>query len=255
MKINFVVVTLLLYLSVGQSQTITYVNNRTEFQTINDTFLGAKINEIILRDDFTFQLEQSPLIARRSWSTYTGTWSRSANKIILYDQYRVYEPQIRFLYPESGPQDYYEFELKTDRGSRLKHRTVEIGFVYDFYAKLESVKRVYRLDENNKVRIPMDDIPHHRELASFEIDYHLKGEAQRRDYVCSSPVVNERGGELPTRITVVITKKPIVETVDRTITAEIEDGKLRVIEQLQGKTTMLDKLEYLEFEAEYTLKE
>lgn len=254
MKAIAIIILLIPNLLICQNGEITFSNNKSAFQDIFASEFETKVNDIIIKQDSTFEFWSRPMRSCRTWSSYEGKWSKKIDTIIFKDQYEVYESEIKFSYPKNENKNYYEFEFKTDKNSSLKNRRIEISFLYDFDSDLENEKRKFEIDAKNKIKIPFIEIPNHGELASFELDYYLDEKERRRDYITLNNTINEKSGDLPKQIIVQIIENPITEIVYRTSKAIVGKDTLKVISCTKTKTKIPDHYTELEFEDEYKLE-
>ena len=254
MKAIAIILLLLPNLLISQNGEITFSNDKSAFQDIFASEFETKVNDIIMKQDSTFEFWSRPMRSCRTWSSYEGNWSKMNDTIIFKDQYEVYESEIKFSYPNNENQDFYEFQIKTDRNSILQNREITISYQYDFDSDLEDETRTFKIDKKNKVKISFSEIPNHQELASFEVDYYLSEKERRRDYVTLNNTINRKSGDLPKQIIVEIIEAPIVEIVYRTSKAIIEKDTLKIISCKKTKTEIPDYYSELEFEDEYKIE-
>ena len=238
----------------GQIGEITFSNDSSAFQNILESNIEAKINDIIIKEDFTFEFWSRPFHSCYSWTSCEGTWTKNNDTLIFNDSYEVFENHMELSYQRKKNQDYFQLEFCTNQNSKLKEKNVEVEFTYDFDAEKENIKRVFELDSTNQIKILFEEIPVFEQLASIRIDYLLDGKYKRVGYITENDVLNQRKGNLPNIIQIKIIENPRIEIVLRTSKAVIDNDILKVISSTQTESDLSDFYAKIKFEDYYKIE-
>ena len=255
MRLLFVIfLTLSLLAAHGQSKHITYSNdlNSYENKLNKDAFFEAKINEITLNTDSTFEFWSRPNISCFTWHQYKGTWKKVKDTILFHDNYEVIETDMRATYKKDNKPRYI-INFLTDKNSELKNKAIRIQYTYDFNAHLEDIEKTFYINANNVVEIPFDNIPNINYMAAFRLEYLLNDKAKRYGYLTENKFANLRNGDLPNVIRVVLIENPKIEIVYRTIKGFIKNNVLEIVSTFKNKTALPDYNGEIIFEKSYQL--
>ena len=247
----------------GQYKAITYSNYLNAYYNQarpKDTLKGLagfrffepKINEITLNPDATFEFWSRPNVSCFTWHSYKGTWKKSNDTLLLYDNYQVEENDTKATYKKNTRQEFV-ITFKTDKGSLLKNKSIKIQYEYDYDAHIDSPEKAFSLDANNSVIIPYKDIPNLDKLAAIRIEYLLNYTEKRYNYLTENKTINRKEGDVPNIIEVEFVEKPKKEIVYRTIRAVVKNDTLRIVTNSRTKTILPDYHRDIEFEDSYSL--
>ena len=212
------------------------------------------INDIVMKDDLTFEFDSRPMHSCSTWKNYKGTYKVLNDTIIFKDNYKVEEDDVRVFLNRTSD-EFYLLKFNTDRNSILKNRSIRIEVEYDFDSKIDRIDKTYEIDLNNEVKIFFKDIPHLEKVANLRIEYFLNSSEKRIKYITENNVVNVRNSELPNHIEVQFIEKPRIEAVYRESKFLRKNKKLIFLSSFRNKIDLIDYHKVLEFEKEYTLKE
>ncbi len=215
-------------------------------------FFEPKINEITLNPDATFEFWSRPNVSCLTWHSYKGSWKRNNDTFHFYDNYKVEENDTKATYKRGSRQEFV-ITFKTDKGSILKNKSIQIDYKYDYDAHIDSPEKIFYLDENNSVVISYKDIPNFDKLAALRIEYLLNYTNKRYSYLTENKTINRKEGDVPNIIEVEFVEKPKQEVVYRTITAIVKNDILKIISNSKTKTILPDYYRDIEFEDSYSL--
>ena len=244
------------YSVLGQSIPISFVNN----ERVKDTSrIGLdwdeRISKITLKSQTESEFRCFPIRSScLTWREYNGTWERKNDTLIFYDQYEVVEKDARFTFSNQDQNKYYQLNFRTDKGSKLSDKNIEIQYVYDYDADLKDFKRKMELDTNFSLKIPFNDIPNRKELASIRYEYFLSNGEKRYGYITKTQIVNEKESELPNNIVITFVENPKKETIYRITKAILAYNKLIVLSKEKNKSDLPDYTNEIKFKEVYEVE-
>ena len=240
----------------GQDKAIIFSNTANAFynkqSNSRDTFFAAKINEITLNPDATFEFWSRPHLSCFTWHSYKGTWKKNSDTLLFYDNYQVEENDTKVTY-QNGSRQEFVINFKTDKGSDLKNKSIKIEYEYDYDAHIDSPEKTFSLDKNNSVVISYKDIPNLDKLAALRIEYLLNYTEKRYSYLTENKTINVKQGDVPNIIDVEFLEKPKKEIVYRTIKAVVKNDTLKIVSSSKTKAILPDYYRDVEFEDSYSL--
>lgn len=240
----------------GQNKPITYSNSLNAYynkSALNKApFFEPKINIITLNADSTFEFWSMPNASCFTWSQYKGTWKKEKDTIQFYDNYEIFENDMRVTYKKDNKQEYH-INFFTDRNSEFKNKEIKIQYVYDNNAHLEDVEKIFYLNTINEIKISFHDIPNHDKLAAIRIEYLLNDKEKRFGYLTENEILNLKKGDLSNIIGVEFIENPKKETVYRKIKGVIKNNAIVVVSTKKNKTTLPDYHREIMFENSYAL--
>ena len=259
MRNVLVILTLLVVVETfyGQKTPISFINNKID-KNKSKNLLGGywddKISEITLKNETEFVFWKRVLRTSCStWRSYKGTWKKQNDTIIFSDQYEVMENNERFEFFERTKEDNYLLKFKTDKNSVLSNRKIKITFIYDFSADLDDVEMNMELENDFSLKIPFNEVPHLRELASIEYEYLFSNGEKRKGYITESKIIHKKEKELRNYIVITLIEKPKKETIYRTIKAVLEKNKLKIISKNKTKSDLPDYNGEIKFKEVYKI--
>jgi hypothetical protein len=239
----------------GQGKPIIYHSVRSNYYVVpnsNDTFFAARVNEITLNPDSSFEFWSRPYISCLTWHQYKGKWRKEKDTLFFLDQYEIMENDTRAIYKRDSKQEFL-INFRTDKNSELKNRNIKVQYVYDYDAHIEDIEKAFTFKSDNTLGINFTDIPHLKQLAAIRIEYQLNPKEIRYTYLTENKTVNLRKENIPNIIAVEFVEMPKKEAVYRTIKSIIQNDSLVIISVSKTKTTLLDYFGHIEFENRYVL--
>lgn len=239
----------------GQTMPLTFTNNKNAYYNktaSKDTFFVARVNEIKLNNDSTFEFWSRPHVSCLTWHGYKGIWKKEKDTLFFYDNYEVVENDMRITYNRDTRRS-FRISFKTDNNSHLKNRKLTIQYVYDYEAHLQDSEKAFSLKSGNLLEIPFEDIPNLNKLASIKIEYQFNFSENRYGYLTQNNTINKKQANIPNIIGVEFVEKPKKEIVYRIIKAIIQKDTLTVVSTTKTKTTLPDYYRDIEFEDSYAL--
>lgn len=127
----------------AQNKLVTYRNPRNSYDnkdtsnTITNStlkglvFLESKVNEITLNGDSTFDFWSRPNVSCFTWQEHKGTWKKSKDTILFYDNYEVVENDVKVIYQKNNEHTYH-INFLTDKNSGLKNKELKVQYIYDY---------------------------------------------------------------------------------------------------------------------------
>ena len=241
--------------TLAQSQVVShsYVNFVNDNQTVDDSIIewDDSVSEITFKSktDFTFNIK--PNVSCLTWRELNGKWENRNDTIFFYDQYKIYERDVRFKFSNDSLNNFYLIKFKTDHDSKLSNQEVKIEFVYDFDSQLDNVKSVWQLSDDFLVNIPFDKIPNLDNLASIRYELILPTIGKRTGYITTSKTVNVRTEYIPNEIQITLIEKPRKETVRRLTKGVLIDNIIKIVSTEKSVITLKDYTEELKFKEDY----
>lgn len=219
---------------------------------INDVsfYWDEGIKEIILNSDKEFTFAKRPTISCFTWKDYKGKWKLENDTILFTDQIEIKERDVVFSFSNDNEFE-YKIKFKTDRGAKLYNKQIEIEFIYDFDSKLKNFKIKKELDNDFNLKIPFNEVPNRKSLASIKYDYLFRKDDKRNGYITESQVLNRKEKELQNNIQVIIIEKPRKETILRTTKGILKENKIIIITSEKSKSTLVDYSDELYFKDFY----
>jgi hypothetical protein len=215
-------------------------------------FFEPKVNEITLNNDSTFDFYSRPNVSCFTWQEYKGTWKKSKDTILFYDNYEVVENDVRVIYKKNNEHKYH-IHFFTDKKSELKNKEIKIEYVYDYSAHLKDVEKLLHLNKNNELEISFQDISSIYKLAAIRIEYLLNDNQKRFGYLTQNKILNIKNGNLANIIKVEFVENPKKEIVYRTIKGLVQNGALVIVSTTKSKITLPDYHSEIMFEKSYAL--
>jgi len=256
MKNIFAILILLIigHSAFGQKTPISYVNYERNKESNVNTFRDwdDRICEITLKSETEFVFWSRPSATScLTWREYNGTWERKNDTIIFSDKYEVMESDAQFKFSNKRQNKYYRLEFKTDKGSELTKKNIEIQFVYDFDSDLDNIELNMELENDFSLKIPFKDIPNRKRVASIRYEYFLLNGEKRYGYITESGTVNVKEKDLPNFIAVIFIEQPKKEIIYRITKAILIDDKIKIISKNKIKSDLPDYTGEIEFKEVY----
>lgn len=214
---------------------------------------NAKINEITLHSNGTFEIWSRPAVSCFTWHEYKGTWQKSNDTITFRNEYEIAQIDVGSTFSNNPENNFYLLTFSTDDNSILNNKEIKISYVYNFDDDIDDVDKILYIDNDNVIKVPFKDIPHRKKLASIRIEYYLNGNEKRWTYLTENNTVNVKYSDLPNTINIEFVTKPKKEIVYRTIKAIQKENSLQVIYLGQTVPMLPDYSEKLNFESIYTI--
>lgn len=243
----------------GQNKIITFSNDKNAYynQTISDEtlpkgfrFFEAKINEITLYPDATFEFWSRPNVSCFTWKSYKGNWEKKNDTLILNDNYQVEETNTKATYKNNSRQE-FQITFKNDKGTVLKNKSIKIDYIYDYDAHLENVEKIFSLDVNNSIIISFNDVPNFDKLTALGTAYLLNYNDKRNIYLTENQSINRKEKNIPNLIEVELIENPKKEIVYRTTKAIVENNILKIVATAKTKIFLPDNIREILFEESY----
>ncbi|TDU33696.1 hypothetical protein BXY82_3153 [Gelidibacter sediminis] len=237
----------------GQKTPISYVNNeRVNDSSVNPWVIDNRISEITLTSKNEFEFRSFPIPSScLTWREHKGTWERKNDTLIFSEQYEIVESDARFTFSNKNKNEYYHLEFGTDKKSKLSDKHIEIKFVYDFDSDFKDVKLKMELENDFSLKIPYNQIPNRKNLASIRFEYFLPNGEKRNGYITENQTVNVKEKDLPNYIGITLIEKPKKEIIYRITKAILIDNKIKIISKEKSKTNLPDYTEDIEFKEIY----
>jgi hypothetical protein len=255
MKNIFTIIILLIIgqSSFGQKTPISYVSNeKVKDSSSNPWNIDNRISQITLTSKTEFEFRSFPIPSScLTWREYNGTWERKNDTLIFSDQYEVVENDARFTFSNKSQNEYYHLEFGTDKKSKLSDKHIEIQFVYDFDADFKDVKLNMELDNDFNLKIPFNQVPNRKSLASIRFEYFLSNGEKRYGYITENQTVNIKEKELLNYIGITLIEKPKKEIIYRITKAILIDNKIKIISKEKNESDLPDYTEEIEFKEVY----
>ncbi|MFD1258719.1 hypothetical protein ACFQ3S_18070 [Mucilaginibacter terrae] len=248
----------------AQNKLVTYSNlqnayyNKDTSNAVKDgplkglAFLEPKVNEITLNTDSTFDFWSRPNVSCFTWRKYKGTWKKSRDTVLFYDNFEVVENDVRVIYKKNN-EPIYHIRFFTDKNSELNNRVIKVQYIYDFNFHLEDIEKLFYLNVNNEIEIPFQDILNRDKLAAVRIEYLLDNKQKRFSYLTQNGTVNIKESDLPNVIGVEFVENPKKEIVYRTIKGLVKNGAMVIVSTIKSKISLPDYHSEIMFEKSYTL--
>jgi hypothetical protein len=170
----------------------------------------------------------------------------------FYDKYQIEENDTKATY-RKGSKKAFLITFKTDKGSFVKNKSIKVDYDYDYNAHLESIGKVFTLNENNTIIISYKNIPNLNKLASIRIEYLLNFTAKRYKYLTENNTVNRKEKDIPNKIEVEFVEEPKKEIVYRTFKTLVKDELLKIVSNSNTNTKLPDYYDDIKFEDSYSL--
>lgn len=215
-------------------------------------YFEPKVNEITLNTDSTFDFWSKPNVSCFTWQEYKGTWKKSKDTIVFYDNYEITENDIRVTYKKDSEHKYH-IHFFTDKKSELKNKEIKTQYVYDYDAHLDDFEKLLHINKNNEIEISFQDISSIDKLAAIRIEYLLNDGQKRFGYLTQNNILNKKNGDLPNIIRVEFVENPKKEIVYRTIKGIVQNGALVIVSTAKSKVTLPDYHSEIMFEKSYAL--
>ncbi len=217
------------------------------------SFFGeTRVNEITLNTDSTFNFWSRPNFSCFTWGEYKGTWKRSKDTVLFYNNYGVIQNDVSVTY-NRDKEHMYHISFFTDKNSELKNKKIKVGYMYDYDSHLEGAKKLFYLNANNEIRIPFTEISNHNKLSAITIEYMLNGTNKRYGCLTQNRISNIRSGKLPNLIKVTFVENLEKQIVYRTIKGLLRNNTLEIVSTIKSKITLPDYYPEIMFEKIYTL--
>ena len=227
-------------------------NEKDSLANANPWFIDNRISQITLTSKTEFEFRSFPIPSScLTWREHKGTWERKNDTLIFCEQYEVVESDARFTFSNKTQNEYYHLEFRTDKKSKLTDKHIEIEFVYDFDADFKDIKLNMELNNDFSLKIPFNQIPNRKSLASIRFEYFLSNGEKRDGYITENQTVNVKEKELPNHIGITLIEKPKREIIYRITKAVLIENKLKIISKEKSKTDLPDYTEEIEFKKAY----
>ena len=236
----------------GQKTPISFVND-TRIENNQGWTIDNKISEITLNTDGDFEFWSRPVINTcLTWREYNGTWEKKNDTIIFYDQYELKAIDSKFRFSSIEQNDFYYLEFKTDKGSELTNKNINIAFVFDLGSEEWDFEEYdMTLKDDFSLKIPFENIPNIDKLASIRFLYYLENGEERFEFISADETVTIKEKKLPNLIEVTLIEQPEKEIVKRITKAILIDDKIRVISSKKTDTILADEIIELIFKEFY----
>lgn len=253
MKLYFSLIFLIGTLAQSQVVLHSYVNFTDDKHTVDTAVLewDDRVSEITFKSETDFTFNIMPNVSCLTWRELNGKWEKRNDTIFFYDQYEIYERDVRFKFSNNRQNNFYLIKFKTDRNSKLSNQEVKIEFIYDFDSQLDNVKSVWQLSDDFSVDIPFDKIPDLDNLASIRYELILPNIGKRTGYITTSETVNVRTEYVPNEIQITLIEKPRKETVRRLTKGDLIDDIIKIVSTEKSVITLKDYTEELKFKEDY----
>ncbi|WP_028284031.1 hypothetical protein [Olleya marilimosa] len=237
----------------GQKTPISYVSiEKVKDSSANPWVIDNRISQITLTSKNEFEFRSFPIPSScLTWREYKGTWERKNDTLIFSEQYEIVENDARFAFSNKRQNEYYHLEFKTDKKSKLTEKHIEIQFVYDFDSDFKDVKLNMELDNDFSLKIPFNQIPNRKSLASIRFEYFLSNGEKRYGYITENQTVNVKEKELPNYIGITLIEKPKKEIIYRITKALLTENKIKIISKEKSNSDLPDYTEEIEFKEIY----
>ena len=237
----------------GQIAPATYAN----YQRINDSIdtawdIDERISEIEFISKSKYEFRSYPIYSScLTWRTYAGTWERINNTIFFYDQYEVNANDAQFSFLTDIQREFYHLKFKTDTGTGLTNKNINISFVYDLESDWNFDEYKMTLDDDFSLKIPFKSIPNVNKLASIRYLYYLENGERRFGFISADETLTEKENDLPNIIEVTLIEQPKKEIVKRITKATIVNEKIKIISTQKNKINLPDETPKLMFKEFY----
>ncbi len=87
---------------------------------------------------------------------------------LFYDQYEVKASDSHFSFSTNNQNEFFQLEFKTDKGSDLTNKNINIAFLFDLGEEdweIEEFEMI--LEDNFSLKIPFKNIPNINKLATI----------------------------------------------------------------------------------------
>lgn len=216
LKISFLV--LFVQCLFAQNKPIVFVNNAKAYygNNFNAEFLNEpSFCELTINPDSTFSFYSRPDVSCLTWKEVKGKWRKQKELYIFLSQYEIIENSTRFFFKQDS-NNRYLLKFKTDKNSELKNRMMKIEYVYGFADKLDDFEKEFILNKDNSIEILFSDIPNLEKLASIRIEYQLRANEKRYQYITENKTINEKELDIPNVVEIEFIENPKKEIVYRT---------------------------------------
>ncbi|MEO9954578.1 hypothetical protein [Nonlabens sp.] len=253
MRLYFLLIFLLGTLAQSQIVSHSYVNFANDNHAVDTAVIDwdDRVSQITFNSETDFTFHVMPNVSCLTWRELNGKWKKRNDTIFFYDQYEVYERDVRFKFSNNNQNKFYHLKFKTDRNSKLLDDEIKIDFVYDYDYQLDNVKSVWQLSDDFSLNIPYDKIPNLDRLASIRYEFNLTTIGKRTGYITTSDRVNVRTEHIPNEIQITLIENPRKETVRRLTKGVLKDDIIRIISTEKSDATLTDYTEELKFKEDY----
>lgn len=253
MKLYFSLIFLIGTLAQSQVVSNSYVNFVNDNQTVDDSIIewDDRVSEINFKSETDFTFNIMPNVSCLTWRELNGKWENRNDTIFFYDQYEIYERDVRFKFSNNSLNNFYHLKFKTDHNSTWSNQEIKIDFVYDFDSQLDNLKSVWQLSDDFSLNIPYDKIPNLERLASIRYEFNLTTIGKRTGYITTSDRVNVRTEHIPNEIQITLIENPRKETVRRLIKGILKDDIIKIVSTEKSDVTLKDNTEELKFKEDY----
>ena len=239
----------------GQKTPISYIND-SRIENNQGWAIDNKISEITLKTNNEFVFWCRPVINTCStWRKYDGNWKKINDTIIFYDQYELKANDSKFRFSSNSQNDFYHLKFKPDKGSELTNKNINISFVYDLGSEDWDFQRhEMTLEYNFSLKIPFENIPNIKKLASIHFLYYLENGEKRFGFISEDETLTIKEKELPNIIEVTLIEQPEKEIVKRITKGILIDDKIKIISTHKNKPKLKDETPELIFKEFYVIE-
>ena len=237
----------------GQKTPISYVNyEKVKDNSNNPLVVDNRISQISLTSKTEFEFWSYPVPSScLTWREYNGTWERKNDTIFFYDKYEIIASDSEFSFSTSDKNKFYQLEFKTDKGSELTSKNINIAFVYDLGSDWDFEEYEMTLENDFSLKIPFENIPNINKLASIRFLYYLENGEKRFGFISADDTITEKEKDLPNLIEVTFIEQPEKEIVNRITKAILIDDRIKIISSQKNNTNLADETSELIFKDYY----
>ncbi|MBL87861.1 MAG: hypothetical protein CMO82_14555 [Winogradskyella sp.] len=236
----------------GQKTPVSYVND-SRIGNNQGWVIDNKISEITLKTDSEFEFWSRQVInSCLTWREYNGIWERKNDTIFFYDQYEVKASDSHFSFSTNNQNEFFQLEFKTDKGSDLTNKNINIAFLFDLGEEdweIEEFEMI--LEDDFSLKIPFKNIPNINKLATIRFIYYLGNGEKRFGFISADETPTEKEKELPNMIEVTLIEQPEKEIVKRITKGIFIDDEIKIISTQKNKTKLKDETPELIFKEFY----
>ena len=107
------------------------------------------------------------------------------------------------------------------------------------------------LNNDFSLKIPFNQIPNRKSLASIRFECFLSNGEKRYGYITENQTVNVKEKELPNYIGITLIEKPKKEIIYRITKALLTENKIKIISKEKSNSDLPDYTEEIEFKEIY----